>query len=73
VQAYEHALRILPSSAAAYSGLAYALKEVDPKRAALAFAAFAATEAEGSGGIAMEAKRFATWLETAAPLWDCAS
>ena len=39
VHAYEHALRILPSSAAAYSGLAYALKEVDPQRAAQAFAA----------------------------------
>ena len=64
-----------------------------------AFAAFAASEAEGSGGIATEAKRFATtdchrlpliatdcydciateakrvatWLETAAPQWDCDS
>jgi len=73
VHAYEHALRILPSSAAAYSGLAYALKEVDPQRAAQAFAAFAATEAEGSGGIATEAKRFATWLETATPPETCAA
>ena len=63
--AYRAALAIAPDAAGAYAGLGSALKQIDPKAAAEAFAAAASSE-EGSEE-ATQAKSFREWIDASPP------
>ena len=65
VAAYRNALKIAPDAAGAYAGLGSALKAIDPKAAAEAFAA--AAESESGGEEAEQAKKFREWLDASPP------
>ena len=64
VAAYRNALKIAPDAAGAYAGLGSALKAIDPKAAAEAFAAAAESESRWRGGRA--GQKFREWLERVA-------
>jgi hypothetical protein len=63
VGAYRAALAIKPNAAGAYNGLGSALKDIDPAGAAVAFAAAAKDDGEGSE--ASDAQLLRKWLASA--------
>ena len=69
VSAYQTSLELVPSGAGAYAGLAYALKEVDPSRAAKAFEAACKVDPEcptGYFNLAVTQKRQGEVVQAAA-------